>query len=219
MELRDLDFGLDRVSTQGRVLNIDELSRLKAALTKLRDNNLSTNVYYWGKINGAFGNYYMAYLITKGPLQFPVKKFYWSDRKFVFAELGDVCKEVERLVLEVELSSVTPFTGIPHWIINIDTQTDNMDNIDGVCGYPTTASSVDDIVTNQNSSAASLTELHRLSVVVRRMDTETAAVPRGAHRLDDNMISLSFSFKGVCVCVCACIYRTTQIFTNFYKYC
>ena len=72
---------------------------------------------FWGRINGAEANYYIAVGISyKGSYEFPKKTFYWCSPKneFVFEKMPEVN---EHWRAEVNKRSTKPFKGTPSVVL------------------------------------------------------------------------------------------------------
>jgi len=166
-----LEFSLEHLASQGKTLNIHEITRLKAGLTLLRENEGVDSVFFWGKVLGAAENFFVAFILKPGAVEFPSKKFYWSNSSFEFAELPLLADGDSTLIQTLFEDVQAPFSGSPH--------------------KPLSVGGVD---------SPRLTELHRLSALVRQIDAETSAVPRGSFRLDESgSVGPSFGFRGLSV--------------------
>lgn len=194
MELHSVDFGLDYLSIQGRVLNIHERTRLRAGLVKLQQTELLENVYFWGKFYCAKGGYFIAYSLKEGKYEFPVKKFYWADEKFDFAELPSITQQESDHVGKFYSELNLPLSGNPTRLLG-KAATDEEEEEQP----PAPVEDEDEIGTSPPPpSPMKLREIHRVAYLIRKIDFNTAAIPRGSYRVDENnKISPSESFKGL----------------------
>jgi len=180
MELFNLEAGLKSVSSAGYVLNCQELVGMQAALTLLKTTGKYSEIYMWGKILGQATDYYIAYGQRDSEFEFPSKEFYYSGEDFEFKPLPRLTEEVADKVLE--LASDKPFTGNAAEPL----EPENL-----------TQEPADDAEAPLEA-AEKLTELDRLSQAVQEIDFDTAAVPTGAHCLNEaHMVVQSSDFKGL----------------------
>uniref|UniRef100_A0A0G4HHJ8 Radial spoke head protein 9 homolog n=1 Tax=Chromera velia CCMP2878 TaxID=1169474 RepID=A0A0G4HHJ8_9ALVE len=192
MEFQDIEFGMEHIATHGKVLNIHETTRLKAGLAKLKVFEGASSVFFWGKIFGATESYYIAYLLTDGDFEFPSKKFYWSNSSFEFAELPVLSENDTGRVLSFYDEIDAPFTGVPDRRLG----TKPGDEVEEEEPPPPEEEGED--APPRPPPPLKLTEVHRLSVVVSQIEKDTAAVPRGAYRLDEgHKVNPAFAFRGL----------------------
>jgi radial spoke head protein 9 len=183
MDLFDLDQGLDAIATCGHVLNVHEVSNLKAGLLTLKHESKCEAVYFWGKLFGKTKDYYVAYSLERPDYEFPLKRFFYATADFLFKPLKQVNEEF--VVKVMELAMDKPFSGLPETSLEKDAE----DGGDGGDAEPP----ADDAPPKEK-----MTEADQLAQVVWEIDFETSAVPRGAYALDENHIFIpSPSFKGL----------------------
>lgn len=177
MELYDLEFGLDQVASAGNTLNIHEITGLQAGLTTLKCDEKFTNIYFWGKIFGKEGDYYIAYGLGKAEFEFPQKKFYYSGESFAFSELPLITEvEAEEIIA---LCSERSFEGKPDTPLKPAVEAG-----EGAEGA--------------EEAAKVLTEVDYLAQVVQEIDFDTAVVPKGAYCVsEEHQVVSAIDFKGL----------------------
>jgi len=174
MELTDLEFGLKAVASGGSVLNVSELTGLQAGLTLLKAQDKYQSIYFWGKINGTEADYYLAYGLRDSAIEFPTKNFYFAGVDFNFQALQRPTEEVADSVIALGLRK--PLTGVITASLDL--------------GYPEGETPPESLM--------KLTEADRLAQLVQEIDFDTAAVPKGAHALNEaGVVVPSSNFQGL----------------------
>jgi len=178
MELFDIEYSLDQVASAGHTLNIHEITGLRSGLTKLKCDEKFTSIYFWGKVFGKEGDYYVAYGLRATEFEFPQKKFYFAGDTFVFAELP--------LITEAEASEIIglcmerQFEGKPDAPLKPATE----------AGEGATEGA--------DENAKVLTEQDHLAQIVQEIDFDTAVVPKGAYSIsEEHQVVSSIDFKGL----------------------
>lgn len=171
MELFDLESGVKLVASAGSTLNCHELTCIHAGLTKLKSNEKYDQIYFWGKIFGEKGDYYIAYGLRDSDFEFPSKKFYFASDTFEFAELPLITEEIADRIIEEHQDKL--FTGLPDTLL----ESVPADGMDG---------------------GRALTELDHLAQVVQEIDFDSAVVPKGAYALNEvHQVVPSIDFGGL----------------------
>jgi len=182
MDLLDLDSGLKAVASGGHVLNCKEVVGIQASLTLLQRQQKHPSIFFWGKIFGLAGDYYIAYGLSDAEFELPAKAWYWAGDDFEFKAMPKLTAEnVEKIV---ELGLDKPFAGQPDKTIEpvVEGEEPPADEEGG----------------EEANAVPKLTELHRLARVVQEIDLETAAVPLGAYLLNEaHVVVRSSDFKGL----------------------
>lgn len=174
MELVDLEFGLKAVASGGNVLNIAELTGLKAGLTMLKAKDNFKSIYFWGKIYGTKTDYYIAYGIKESGEEFLTKSFYCAGADFDFMVLQSPTEEVADSVLALGLRK--PLSGSPSEALDL-----------GLTEEETAP-----------EMQMQLTEADRLAQLVQEIDFDTAVVPKGAFALNEaGMVVANSDFQGL----------------------
>lgn len=109
MDLQDLESGLRAVASAGHVLSCQELTGLQAGLSALMAKNKYQDIYFWGKIYGENGDYYIAYGLGHSAVEFPSKLFFYSGEDFEFRPLPRPSAEDAAKISALALD--TPFAG------------------------------------------------------------------------------------------------------------
>ena len=176
MEVLRLDSELKYANHCGSTLNIEELTELQLAVGLLNENEKFDSIYLWGRIRGVAKDYYIIMGIRfKERVDFPEKQFYWCYNNFFLSPLKEVsieCAEFLRTlngyfsgqhdkILKVSESN----SQIPEKSVNNGTST-YLDN---------------DEVIRRGKLAKNITELDRLSFIVRYIENECAVVPFSAY--------------------------------------
>lgn len=175
MELFDIEAGVKLTASAGSTLNVHEICCICAGLTKLKSAEKYDLIYFWGKIYGENGDYYIAYGLRDSDFEFPSKKFYFATETFEFAELPLITEEVADRIIEEHQDKL--FTGLP------DTPL---------------ASATDDPAVFDGTEVKGLTELDHLAQVVQEIDFDSAVVPKGAYALNEvHQVVPSTDFRGL----------------------
>ncbi|CAE7691782.1 rsph9 [Symbiodinium pilosum] len=169
MDAEDLE-GLP-LSSGGHVLSCEEITCLQAGLTLLKATEKNPVIKFWGKILGKERDYYIACAIRDIKPAYPNKSFFYAGEDFEFKPLPDLTEEVGEAVSMLQLT--TPLSGNP--------------------GAP-----LESIAGAEPKAGPTLTELHRLSLLVQEIDFDTAAVPKGAYSLNEAQVVVPNSaFRGL----------------------
>lgn len=188
MELFDIDTGLKAVSSSGVVMNTQELMGMQAGLTLLKSKEQYSDIYFWGKIYGhnidpsKSADYYIAYGLRDTDFEFPMKNFYYAGLDFDFQPLPQLTAEnigkIEALGLE------KPFTGTSTELLEPPKEGEEEPPAEEGEGAP--------------PGPPKLMEVDRLALVVREIDNDTAAVPKGAHAMNEaHVVVPARDFKGL----------------------
>lgn len=186
MELSDLEAGLKAVSSAGHVLNWQELTVLQAGLTLLKSQEKYSEILFWGKIFGSSADsckpssdYYIAYGVRETEFEFPSKDFFYACEDFEFKALPRLSEEAADRIIEMALEK--PFSGTS--AAPLEPREGN----DAPEGGQVPSEALDQ-----------LTEIDRLAQAVQEIDFDTAAVPKGAHALNEaHVVVPSADFKGL----------------------
>ncbi|PFH33167.1 putative Radial spoke head protein 9 [Besnoitia besnoiti] len=172
MEVRSLEYGLNATASQGVTLNLYEKASLDVALLKLKKKEqLTGELFFWGKLCGQEADYYLCYIIVDEGKVYPIKKFYYSTASFDFRELPKVSEDQAK---QLDSAGKIIITGVPSRVLDISNQEE------------------------ASKSRDALRESHALSHLISRIDYSTAAVPRGAFRLKlGNKIASAPEFNGL----------------------
>jgi len=193
MELSDLDYGMKSVAGAGYVLNCQEITALQAGLTILRSQEKYDSIYLWGKMFGEKADYYIAYGLRDSDFEFPAKNFYFAMEgkgvegsaigEFEFQPLNRLTEETADRILALGVDQV--FSGVPTTLLEPAVEA-NADEPPPEGGEAPTL------------GIQPLTEADKLSQVVQEIDFDTAAVPKGAHALNEaHQVVPSSDFKGL----------------------
>lgn len=170
MDVNEIELGLKHCSSIGVTLSVEEVSGLQAGLLRLQEFQKFDKVFFWGKILGTEKDYYICYGLQSNKYAFPDKVFYWAQENFDFASLPDD--------IEVE-DFLGRFEGRPEKNL----------------GEPVGEEAEEG---GEESTKPVVTELMRLSKVVREVDSNTSVVPKGAYVLDENLeVMPALGFKGL----------------------
>lgn len=189
MDLFNLEAGLKSVSSAGNVMNCQELMSIQAGLTQLKSTEKYSDIYLWGKIYGhnidptKSADYYIAYGLRDSEFEFPFKDFYYAGADFDFKALPRLSEESADKIIELALEK--PFTGTPAEPLEPPKEGDEPPADDAEAAPDT-------------SKPVPLTEVDRLAQVVQEIDFDTAAVPKGAHAINEaHVVVPSSDFKGL----------------------
>ncbi|KAF4666138.1 Radial spoke head protein 9 [Perkinsus chesapeaki] len=181
MEALALDSAIKFCGTGGATLSPKELLALQSGMNKLKYDAKFDKVYFWGRISGLKGDYYIAFGLRSVSEAFPCKKFYFStstDPDFV--ELPELT-EAEEDIVKALVDQRLPFVGEP--------------------SRPVATEDLPKPPEGEEENAPvplRVTDLKRLAEVVPRIDAETSVVPAGAHCMTDSFkIVDSVAFKGL----------------------
>lgn len=148
----------------GENIPLTDLTKLKLALLSFREEHKPDKIHFWGRIRGLDDDYYImvASIYDKGN-PFPRRQFYWSNNSFTFSPLPELKQSIADQLQGVN----TYFTGDHHRIIlkNQESHDDHFDHNDDLA------------VIQKGNKVSHITELDRLSYVVRHIDQECAIVP------------------------------------------
>lgn len=185
MELFDLESGLKSVASGGSVLSCQELTSVQAGLHLLKSKEKYSEIHFWGKIFGLSSDYYIAYGLRDSEFEFPSKAFFCAGQTFDFQPLNMPAPDAAAKI--AELAADKPFTGVPTTLLPGQ--------------EPAGEEAPAEPEEGQEPAAAGppkLTEADRLALVVQEIDLDTAAVPKGAHALNEaHVVVPSNDFKGL----------------------
>lgn len=185
MELYDLEPGLKAIASVGSVLNCQELTGVQAGMNLLKSKEKYPEIYFWGKILGLSGDYYIAYGLSSSEFEFPCKAFFFAGGDFDFQPLKTLTKDVVAKV--VELATDGPFTGVPTTVLPGQGPAGDEEPGEAEEGQEPA-----------DAGPPKLTEADRLAQVVPEIDLDTAVVPRGAHALNEaHAVVPSSDFTGL----------------------
>jgi len=163
MDLVDLEMGMKFLSSQGHCLNVQEVTMLRASLSKLQSEEKYGKMYFWGKILGKKNDYYISYGLRENDIDFPAKKFYCATSdNFVFGEVPVITIEEQELISQ--FPSETVFSGEKESLLFPPKDENNEDT---------------------NGEENLLTELHRVAMTIEGVDHDTSVVPAEAYLLND----------------------------------
>jgi len=185
MEMWDLEFGVKAVASGGNVLSCQELTCIQTGLNLLKCNEKYQEIYFWGKVFGSSADYYIAYGLKDydSQFEFPAKCFYYAGEDFNFKPLLRLTEDVADRIFDLGIDA--PFTGDAKKIIE--------PVVEGEEEPP-----ADDGEEGKPQGPPKLNELDRLSQVIQEIDFDTAAVPKGAHALNEaHAVVPSSAFKGL----------------------
>jgi len=178
MLAQKLNEDLGQLWPTGATLSLDEKMNLELSLLKLHENEDFEEVLLWGRIRGVMRDYYIAQTLNyKGHYEFPHKRFFWcTETNWSFAELPAISPNDRELV---ELFN-EPFRGEHDLVLKEappqeeepQEQEDNPEEPDSL------ASTVEEKIPPKD-----FTELDRLAYVVRAIDHDCSAAPKGAFRI------------------------------------
>eukprot|EP00929_Paragymnodinium_shiwhaense_P043981 TRINITY_DN2256_c0_g2_i1.p2 TRINITY_DN2256_c0_g2~~TRINITY_DN2256_c0_g2_i1.p2 ORF type:complete len:289 (-),score=100.16 TRINITY_DN2256_c0_g2_i1:125-991(-) len=188
MELFDLEQGVKAVACGGHVLNCQEVTCIQAGLNAVKCADKFNEIYFWGKIFGQTGDYYLAYGLKDDEFEFPAKVFYYANgESYEFKPLPQLTQDIANK-LEA-LGTEAPFTGNPSKI--------EEPPVEGEEEAPP-AEEGEEGEAGQSDKPKKLMEADRLAYVVAEIDFETSVVPKGAHSLSEaHTVVSSNSFKGL----------------------
>ena len=160
------------LSPAGATLSIEERMQLELSLLSLYERESFEEVYLWGRVTGVLKDYYIAMTLNfKGHAEFPLKRFFWTNNQvWTFAELPEVGQAEAKLAEQFN----SYFSG-------------EHDKILVEVGRPTVPQYARDEDEEdsipQDSRSKNFTELERLSVIVRSIESDCQLVPEGAYLL------------------------------------
>jgi len=171
----------------GVVFNVEERFRLEMALQSLQNESKETDfeeLLFWGRINGAEGNYYIAVGISyKGSYEFPKKTFFWCSEKndFVFEKMPLIN---EHWRAEVNKRSAKPFKGTPSVVLKKGKKPDVIKEEKSKSDEPRDElDSTEEEDPDAMLEIPDLTELARLTWHVSAIDFDCSVVPQGTLKL------------------------------------
>lgn len=165
-------------------------------LELFNENNSYDKVELWGRIRGIHGDYYIiSGLKYTRNTSFPTKEFFWAYDDFKFAPLPKTCNKTLPFLSKIN----TYFHGVHDTVLrcsqgtnvaieDFDPENDerNFQKFDCL-----------DIIQKGNQEAA-LTELDRLSVVVREIERSCAIVPADSMKNTPNGETIeNIGFRGI----------------------
>eukprot|EP00792_Barthelona_sp_PAP020_P006471 TRINITY_DN3001_c0_g1_i2.p1 TRINITY_DN3001_c0_g1~~TRINITY_DN3001_c0_g1_i2.p1 ORF type:complete len:274 (+),score=79.75 TRINITY_DN3001_c0_g1_i2:72-893(+) len=166
---------LELLADHGAILSPEEKAFLQLSLSVLKSNNHFKTVQFWGRIDGIFGNYYIAVAFDEKRK----RSYYFRQAETDFALLPEITEEDAEKALKIHLT----FYGIPSHSYADGSETKENED-----------SEVEDEI-----PVNSFSELKRLSVVVRTISHETSVFPRGHLTLNmvTNIPSENIMFGGI----------------------
>ena len=195
----DIDESFETISLlNGLTLNMEESLKLKIALNELYKNINAEEIFFWGKIIGVERDYYVAMAMFFKEKQFPTKVFYFaSSNNMVFSLLPDVKDYHVKSLFALN----TYFIGVPETILeyyNTENASDVLNKNINLSFDKSENNEFGEIYSRLNKPK-NLTEVDRLSYVVRYIEYECSVVPKGSvkytplneMRLNDNFHGLS----------------------------
>jgi radial spoke head protein 9 len=175
MEFHELDLALKYLCGTGMTLNIAEVTGLSAGLTRLKQNESYSDIYFWGKCLGTEKDYYVCYGLRAAAGEFacPQKKFYWcTGDTFTFTEMPVVTPDESEVLLGIS----GRLTGNAEKNLNAAAEEEE----------------------TEAEPKPVLREAQRLAYLVALIDEDTAVVPAGAYVLNDmHDVSPGLGFKGL----------------------
>jgi radial spoke head protein 9 len=159
-------------------------------------------VYFFGRISGDEDDYYVAYVLIAG--QIPGKRFFWATATsgFVFSDLPAL-NAAEATLARKERGF---FRGKPAKILGLtDEEQEALEAEEAAAAEaaaageaPAAESGEGEGEPKKEEKPLRITELQRLSYVVKSIDFETSAVPVGAYIVNDDHFVISDStFRGL----------------------
>ncbi|KAF4716303.1 Radial spoke head protein 9, partial [Perkinsus olseni] len=113
MDAHTFDVALKFCGGQGSTLSPLEILTIRAGLDQLKCDAKFDKVYFWGRIAGIKGNYYIAYGLRSCSDAFPKKEFYFSTSTASdFVELPELVESEEDIVKSL-VDQTQPFIGVP----------------------------------------------------------------------------------------------------------
>jgi len=179
MEFHELELALKYLASTGQTLNVQEVTGLTTGLTRLKQNELYTEIFFWGKCLGVERDYYVAYGLRSkgGEFACPQKKFYWcTGDTFTFAEMP--------IVGPAELEVLDKMTGRLEGNPEKDLNSTGEEAEAGEGEAPVEKTPV--------------RESQRLAYLVSKIDIDTAVVPAGSYVLNElHEVTPGLAFKGL----------------------
>jgi len=192
MELADLEQGVKLCASGGAVLNCQELTGLQSGLNVLQQQEKFSKVYFWGKVFGLSGDYYVACGLLEPEFEFPEKVFHYASEDLTFQPLPKLTAEEVDKLLALRLEK--PFSGKPDVVIEPSAEGEEPPAED------------DGGNEGDASKPKKLTEAHWLAHAVSQIDFDTALVPKGAYMMNDNHVIVpARDFKGLSLTEAMCL--------------
>ncbi|KAF4737245.1 Radial spoke head protein 9, partial [Perkinsus olseni] len=181
MDAHTFDVALKFCGGQGSTLSPLEILTIRAGLDQLKCDAKFDKVYFWGRIAGIKGNYYIAYGLRSCSDAFPKKEFYFSTSTASdFVELPELVESEEDIVKSL-VDQTQPFIGVPSKLVATEK-------------LPKGA---EDEEKENAPTPLKVTDLQRLALAVPHIDAETSVVPAGAHCVSDSFkVKESVAFRG-----------------------
>lgn len=169
MKAAEVNSLLKYLSPAGATLSIEERMQLELSLLSLYERESFEEVYLWGRVTGVLKDYYIALTLNfHGHPEFPLKRFFWTNNQiWTFAELPEVG------TTEVKLAE--QFNGYfsgEHDKILVEVGRQKKREF--------ARDEDDDEPIPEDPRPKNFTELERLSVVVRCIESDCQLVPEGA---------------------------------------
>lgn len=178
MEFHELELAVKYLSSTGQTLNVQEVTGLTAGLTRLKQNEAYSEIYFWGKCLGIEKDYYVSYGLRSkgGEFACPQKKFYWcTGDTFVFSEMP--------VVSPADVEVIEKFGG------RLEGNPEKDLNFTGEEEAGEGQEPVEKLVVR---------ECQRLAFLVAKIDADTAVVPAGSYVLNElHEVTPGLAFKGL----------------------
>jgi radial spoke head protein 9 len=178
MEFHELELATKYLAGTGLTLNTSEVTGLTAGLTRLKQFESYTDIYFWGKCVGAAKDYYVSYGIRAkgGEFACPQKKFYWATNDFSFTEMPVVTPEDIAVIAGIK----GRLSGDPELDLNPPNEGEEPAEGEGA------------------PERLVVRESQRLAYLVGLIDEDTAVVPAGAYVLDESHdVAAGLGFRGL----------------------
>ncbi|KAF4742928.1 Radial spoke head protein 9 [Perkinsus olseni] len=182
MDAHTFDVALKFCGGQGSTLSPQEILTIRAGLDQLKCDAKFDKVYFWGRIAGIRGSYYIAYGLRSCSDAFPKKEFYFSTSTASdFVELPELVESEEDIVKSL-VDQTQPFIGVPSKLV----ATEKLPKV------------AEDEEKENAPTPLKVTDLQRLALAVPHIDAETSVVPAGAHGVSDSFkVKESAAFRGL----------------------
>ena len=187
MEVSKLTQELKHVEANGCTLSIEERTRLDLAIEILKGDlpAHAGELYFWGKIRGTIRDYYVVFYYGRSRPEtanaVPPKHHFWcSSTNFTFSNLPEPSAEASE-----KLGGLTTlFSG----------------EFDSVLVESNEAPKVIDAAAGIILPPKHLTEMDRLSVVVKQIDQSCSCVPKGSFKCTpSHTVCANEGFRGLAV--------------------
>lgn len=174
---------------------------MKLALNIFKANNNFDEIQLWGRLSGLYNDYYIfigTKYVRNSP--FPVRDYFWAYEDFKFAPLKE--PSVESLGFLMGVNGY--FSGEHHKVLKKsefnkiqDFDPENIDREFFSFSSIIFTNFCSDVIIKGNAES-DITELDRLSFVVRRIDALCAVVPTESYKSGpNNELVKNIGFKGI----------------------